>query len=55
MIDQYADEVKVWKECWVKWEGDDVVVEKKAEVTVQEVAEVRAEEKERKIPGSYEW
>ena len=53
MIDQYAEEVKVWKECWIKWEGDeDVVEEKKA---VDEAKAEDAKEKERKMPGAYEW
>ena len=46
VIDQYAEEVKVWKECWVKWEGDEEVVD---EPKAQEA------ETERKMPGAYEW
>lgn len=58
VIDQYAEEVKVWKECWVKWEGDKGVDVKKVVVEVKDVHEERAGDtvqKERKMPGAYEW
>lgn len=58
MIDQYAEEVKVWKECWVKWDGDeDVVEEKKVVVEVKRDEEKAEEEAEkgRKMPGAYQW
>ena len=59
VLDQYAEEVKVWKECWVKWDGEEeVVVEKEAVVMVKEVDGVEVIEdpsKERRVPGAYEW
>ena len=63
VIDQYAEEVKVWKECWIKWEGDEEAVEEqKAAVEVKEVKEAEMakagdalEREERKMPGAYEW
>lgn len=56
MIDQFAEEVKVWKECWVKWEGDEKVGEQKAVVEVVGGAKIAdVEEKTRKMPGAYEW
>lgn len=57
VIDQYAEEVKVWKECWVKWDGDEDLVEKNVVVEVKrdELKAEEAVEKERKMPGAYEW
>ena len=62
MIDQYAEEVKVWKECWIKWEGDEEAVEEQkdaVEVEMKEAEMAKAgdapERQERKMPGAYEW
>jgi hypothetical protein len=64
VMDNYADELRVWKECWVKWEGksrEEVVVvrEKKVEGKGQtlppSVKEKAEERRERKMPGAFEW
>jgi hypothetical protein len=55
VMDNYADELRVWKECWVKWQGTEF--EKKSEETaLPETPEGKEEEtRTTKMPGSYEW
>jgi hypothetical protein len=49
-MDLYAQELKVWKECWVKWDGEE---EGDREGKGGE-AEGRKEEVCR-VPGAFEW
>ncbi len=66
VMDNYADELRVWKECWVKWEGkgtEESVVVRENEVDKKEensiAQSVRGEKvderRERKIPGAFGW
>lgn len=51
VMDNYAEELRVWKECWVKWEdagGDENGPLPSEEVKGEEM-------KTPKMPGSYEW
>jgi hypothetical protein len=50
-MDLYAQELKVWKECWVKWEGEEGGDREGKE---GEVVEGRKEEV-RRVPGAFEW
>lgn len=47
VMDMYAEELKVWKECWVKWDGETAVAELK-----EEEVEVK---KKRWMPGVFDW
>lgn len=49
VMDMYAEELKVWKECWVKWDGEEGEDEKVLEEKEQEV------KKKRWIPGAFDW
>ena len=53
VMDMYAEELKVWKECWVKWDGEEEVSKDGSVVKEEVIQEVR--EKERKMPGAFEW
>lgn len=60
VLDQYAEEVKIWKECWVKWEGDEEAADEKKVVTakVKEVELAIGDERKEdgmKMPGAYDW
>lgn len=44
VMDLYAEELKVWKECWIKWEGDEPVA--KGETDKEESI---------RMPGAFEW
>ncbi|KAJ9131313.1 hypothetical protein NKR19_g9588 [Coniochaeta hoffmannii] len=55
VMDNYAEELRVWKECWVKWDGGD---EKEGETCSQSLAASTEDEKEnptKKMPGSFDW
>ncbi len=58
-MDNYAEELRVWKECWVKWDGWDeseVVAESMNQKGKRKVMEGYEEKKkERKMPGAFEW
>lgn len=52
VMDNYAEELRVWKECWVKWE--EVKGGEEEGVVVRE-KEVEADSGKAKMPGSWEW
>lgn len=58
-MDNYAEELKVWKECWVKWGGEQDIVEEekpRGQQTVVDTTDGKvAEGKKGKMPGSFEW
>lgn len=56
VMDMYGEELRVWKECWVLWEGSEGNESKGSkddggEVTSGNVVEVKRD----KMPGSFEW
>ncbi|OIW24449.1 hypothetical protein CONLIGDRAFT_685425 [Coniochaeta ligniaria NRRL 30616] len=60
VMDNYADELRVWKECWVKWEGDGgeeilAVPRKKAGGDNETEGDEVEEKPKRKMPGAFEW
>lgn len=57
VMDNYAEELRVWKECWVKWEEVDStgVEEKSGEKASPRSEDGNEETKTPKMPGSYEW
>lgn len=56
VLQSYAEELRVWRECWEKWEGGGKpgAGEKKMEEGKGE-GEGRSSEGGRKIPGAFEW
>lgn len=46
-MDLYAEELKVWKECWIKWEGEESVAKGEKEMEFKEES-IR-------MPGAFEW
>ncbi|KAB5583088.1 hypothetical protein GE09DRAFT_1077536 [Coniochaeta sp. 2T2.1] len=65
VMDNYAEELKVWRECWVKWEGGvDGEVPGEEKRTVEGKSEdekaggmkaVDGKENVFKVPGAFEW
>lgn len=66
VMDNYADELRVWKECWVKWEGKDAeeavaVREEKVEqgdetfLAQSEKGKEAESRRSRRMPGAFEW
>ncbi|KAB5566430.1 hypothetical protein GE09DRAFT_1273056 [Coniochaeta sp. 2T2.1] len=63
VMDNYAEELKVWRECWVKWEGDgseESIVTGEGKLEERNLQGLKGDEKkgverEMKIPGAFEW
>jgi hypothetical protein len=54
VMDSYAEELRVWKECWVKWEGGDGEPATEKPEVVGETGGV-GKSKGTKMPGAYDW
>lgn len=53
VMDMYAEELKVWKECWIKWEGGEGDRTDTQDVSLMENASIRDEMV--RMPGAFEW
>ena len=60
VMDNYADELRVWKECWVKWDGREDEEKPGGKDTADGRGEAEGKgngfgKKMIKMPGAFEW
>jgi len=56
-MDLYGEELRVWKECWVLWEGEAAKRDQRNNGTrdVEKIEEIGEKRDSVKMPGSFEW